>query len=193
MRLADAILRQGHLSERALTKALMTGDRPAHLDHCDVCATRLVDLGRWLDDVCAVSIETADLAFPSERLAAQHAEILRRLEQLDKPSRVITFPSTSPTRGHEMSSRRVATAWVGIAAAAGLVIGVVWGARMDSVFGPPLAAPASAEASSPAQDLKTSSSSIFDLDLDAVAAPSLAAINDLTPRMTGSIAMRSAR
>ena len=116
----------------------MTGDRPAHLDRCDVCARRIVDLGQWLDDVCAVSIETADRAFPSERLAALHAEILRKLEQLDKPSRVITFPSTS--RRVDMKCRgRVATAWVGVAAGAGLVIGGLWGARMASVFGPQLA------------------------------------------------------
>ena len=29
MRLADAVFRQGHLSEQALVEALMTGDRPA--------------------------------------------------------------------------------------------------------------------------------------------------------------------
>ena len=51
MRLIDAVFRQGHLSEQALVEAVMTGERPAHLDRCDLCADRAVELGRWLDDV----------------------------------------------------------------------------------------------------------------------------------------------
>ena len=45
MRLIDMVLRQGHLSEQALMEALTGGDRPAHLDRCDLCAERAVDLG----------------------------------------------------------------------------------------------------------------------------------------------------
>ena len=35
MRLVDVLLRQGHLSEGALTRAVLDGNRPAHIDRCD--------------------------------------------------------------------------------------------------------------------------------------------------------------
>ena len=63
MRLSDRLFRRGHLSERALIDALLSGDRPAHLDRCDICAERAVDLGRWMDDVRTTGIEAADAAF----------------------------------------------------------------------------------------------------------------------------------
>jgi len=127
VRLADAILRRGHLSERALAEVCITGERPIHLDRCDLCAERAVQLGRWLDDIRTVGIETADAAFPQERLAAQQAQILRRLEQLDHPARVITFPGQSRYSQPEIARRRSAPAWVGLGAAAGLVLGIVGG------------------------------------------------------------------
>lgn len=190
MRLVDAVLRQGHLSEQALAEALMTGERPAHLDRCDVCAQRAVELGRWLDDVRAAGIEAADRAFPPERLAAQQAQILRKLEQLDEPARVIAFPSATRLQGREASGRRVAPAWVGIAAAAGLVIGVIggqWSARVAPAMAPAIATVAPPVAPEP----KANPSSIFDLDLDSLGAPSLAPINDITPTMTTAMAIRS--
>jgi hypothetical protein len=127
VRLVDFVVRQGHLSEQALAEAIVTGDRPEHLDRCDICATRALDLGRWLDQVREAAVMSADRAFPAERLAAQQAQILRRLEQLDEPARVIAFPkqyrlATAPAGAH-----RVASAWVGVAAAAGLFIGAIGG------------------------------------------------------------------
>lgn len=127
MRLVDAVFRQGHLSEQALVEAVMTGERPAHLDRCDLCADRAVELGRWLDDVRGLGLEAADEVFTSERLAAQHAQILRKLEQADEPSRVIAFPKPTRSDAREASTRKVAPAWVGIAAAAGLALGVIGG------------------------------------------------------------------
>ena len=194
MRLVDAVLRQGHLSEQALAEALMTGERPAHLDRCDVCAARAVELGRWLDDVRAVGIEAADRAFPAERLAAQQAQILRKLEQLDEPARVIAFPAATRAQGREAGGRRVAPAWVGVAAAAGLVIGVIGGqlsARLATP--PPAATPAVAAATPhpPAAEPRSNPASIFDLDLDGLGAPSLAPINEITPTMTAAMVVRS--
>jgi hypothetical protein len=195
VRLVDAVLRQGHLSEQALVEALMTGERPAHLDRCDVCAARAVELGRWLDDVRAVGIEAADRAFPPERLAAQQAQILRKLEQLDEPARVIAFPAASRTLGREAAGRRVAPAWVGVAAAAGLVLGVIggqWSARLlQTLPAAPAVAVVQPPATAPVAEPLTLPSSIFDLDLDGPGAPSLAPINDLTPAMTTARAIRS--
>ena len=127
MRLADTLLRRGHLSERSLAEVWMTGERPLHLDQCDHCATRAVEMGRWLDDVRAIGLAEADAVFPPERLAAQQAQILRRLEQADQPVRVIEFPGQIRAPRVESVGRRVRPAWVAVAAAAGLVIGVVSG------------------------------------------------------------------
>src|SRR5579871_2451134 len=127
------ILRSGHLSEQALVDICMTGDRPAHLDRCDICADRAVDLGRWLDDVRVTGNAIADAAFTPEKLAAQQAQILRKLEQLDQPSRVISFPSQTRLEERHGSVRRVAPMWVGVGVAAGLVVGVV-GSQMITRF-----------------------------------------------------------
>jgi hypothetical protein len=130
------LLRQGHLSERAIIDAVMVGNRPAHLDRCDVCADRAVQLGRWLDDTRALGLDTADAAFSTERLSAQRAQIMRRLEQLDEPARVISFPRHA-ARLEERQGRRVAASWVAVAAAAGLVVGVIGGQFSARLATPP--------------------------------------------------------
>ena len=79
MRIADTLLRSGHLSEAALNDAWFTGERPSHVDDCAICAERLLDLGRWLDDTKQLAVADADAAFPAERLAAQRGQILRKL------------------------------------------------------------------------------------------------------------------
>src|SRR5690606_1556546 len=111
----------------------LTGDRPSHLERCDLCAERALLLNRSLTALRQAAVQTAEDAFPAERLAAQQAQILRRLEQLDEPSRVIAFPHARPVP-REAVRRRVAPVWVGVAAAAGLVLGAIGGqmsARLD--------------------------------------------------------------
>ena len=71
MRLIDHVLRQGHLSERALTDAIVKGERPQHLDRCDICAERAVTLARWMDELQSDATELVDDLFTPERL--QHA------------------------------------------------------------------------------------------------------------------------
>ena len=182
MRLADTVFRQGHLSEQALADALMTGDRPAHLDRCDLCADRALELGRWLGSVKTAAFETADEAFPAERLAAQQGQILRRLEQLDEPSRVIAFPHARPLP-RETGQRRVAPAWLGVAAAAGLIVGALGGqfsARFDRPT--PLTQATAVPASRPA-DLPTEFDPSF-LDMDFDTTPEqLLLIDGITPTL----------
>ncbi len=127
MRLADFVLRRGHLSEASIIDAVMSGQRPAHLERCDLCADRAVELGRWLDETRALGLDAADAVFSPDQLAAQRAQILRRLEQLDEPARVISFPRFAPRVDGRAGGRRVAVSWVAVAAAAGLVIGVIGG------------------------------------------------------------------
>jgi hypothetical protein len=193
VRLSDRIFRGGHLSERALVEALTGGERPAHLDRCDLCAERAVALSRWLDDIRATGVATADAAFPPERLASQQAQILRRLEQLDQPARVIAFPSHARLSQRDAGDRRVAPGWVGVAAAAGLVLGVVGGqlsARMGSPMTPalPPAEVAQPQAASPVAMTDTATpsmrslGSLLDMDFDTPV-KSLELVDDLTPRL----------
>jgi hypothetical protein len=138
------ILRQGHFSEARLIEVVVAGDRPIHLDRCERCATRAVELGRWLDEVRGQAVNEAEALFPAERLAAQQAQIARRLEQVDEPVRVIAFPSAAAASARVPGMRRVAPAWVGVAAAAGLVIGVVGGQMTARMGHTPVAATSTA-------------------------------------------------
>jgi hypothetical protein len=187
------MFRSGHLSEPSLIDAVMTGERPMHLDRCDVCAERAVELGRWLDDVRAVDLAAADAAFPAERLTAQQTQIMRRLEQLDEPARVIAFPSHYKLP-KESSTRKVAPAWLGVAAAAGILLGVVggqWSARLGTPAGPAVAPPVAAEPASlqsapdtaPATASNAPHASWLDLDqnLDRITVPTLQTMDEATP------------
>lgn len=127
MRLIDMVLRQGHLSEQALMEALTGGNRPVHFDRCDLCAQRAVEMARWMDAAREIASEASDAVFTSERLAAQQAQVLRRLEQIDSPARVISFPAALKAERGDAPGRRVAVSWVGVAAAAGIAIGIVGG------------------------------------------------------------------
>ena len=194
MRLVDAILRQGHLSERTIVEAILTGERPAHLDRCDICAERALTISRSLEAVRSAANDAADAVFPAERLNAQHAQIMRRLEQVDEPTRVIAFPGQSRPLGIDgrvSTRRRVAPAWVGVGAAAGLVIGVIGGqvsARLDrqTVVVQPAPPPAAPAPVSPTTAVATTNASLLDLDTEALTAfmpEMLEVINDATPRM----------
>lgn len=127
MRLADRLLRQGHLSEDALTTAVVTGERPAHLDICSTCSTRALEVGRWLESLRIEAVSEADAAFSPERLALQHTQILRRIAQVEEPVRVLEFPTTQAASRSGGTIRRVSAGWLGVAAAAGLAVGVVSG------------------------------------------------------------------
>jgi hypothetical protein len=127
VRLIDVVFRGGHLSERALVDVCMTGERPAHLDRCDICAERATDLGRWLDGVRMTSDAAIDAAFPPEKLAVQQAQIMRKLEQLDQPSRVIAFPNYARSEERQFVRRGIAPSWAAAMTAAALIIGVVGG------------------------------------------------------------------
>lgn len=135
MRFADLVFRQGHLSEAALVEASMSSNPPRHVDQCEICAERATELNRWLEGVRRLGIEAADGQFGPEQLQVQRDQILRRLDQLDQPRRVIAFPGMPRHDSPSVSGRRVAPVWLGVAAAAGLILGVIGGqmtARMST-------------------------------------------------------------
>lgn len=189
MRFADIVLRRGHLSEQALAEVCLTGERPVHLDRCDICAERAVQLSRWLDELQAVAEADADAAFPAERLAAQQAQILRRLEQLDRPARVIAFPNHSQYDRLAMGARGVRPAWIGIAAAAGVVLGLVGGQVSLRLSGHPIRTTAQPAPSESAAAVQAAAYQVplslreFD-ESDAVSVDAVYVMDQLIPRVS---------
>lgn len=199
MRVADFILRQGHLSESALLEAITLGERPRHLDQCERCGARAVDLARWLDDIKVTAEDAVGHDFPAERLAAQHGQIMRRLEQADEPTRVIEFPRTATVAARGLEERRIAPAWLAVAAAAGVLVGVVgtqWSVRHDQQAAsepaprvPSVSQPApSPVPASPAAVTASSAGEtpLLELDLDGLTPETLRVFDEATPRLVSS-------
>jgi anti-sigma factor RsiW len=126
--------RSAHLSDDRLVEVWIdqagTPSEDAHLASCDECRTRHARLDRLFSEVSGVAQSEADAAFPEERLAAQRARILHRVEQDGRPARVIAFPST-PVPGLRPLRTRPAARWIAAAAAAGLAIGLLAGQLVD--------------------------------------------------------------
>jgi len=117
-----------HLSERELVATWQEGYRPAHFDLCVACQDRYVALVAFLSRQRDGALDMADAAFTPERLEAQKGHILRRLENLGRPVRVLPFPL--PPRVAP-AVHRVGRQWVAMAAAAGLIIGLAAGLTVN--------------------------------------------------------------
>lgn len=118
-------LGRAHLSDAALarvwTEGLESGaPLPPHLASCAACRARLDGLDRWLGDIGDTIRDEADEILTPERLAAQQAQIARRLEAMDRPARVIAFPKAARA---VMSGHSHVRRWVTVAAAACLIAG----------------------------------------------------------------------
>jgi hypothetical protein len=127
------------------------------------------------------SPEASDVVFTPERLAAQQAQILRRLEQVDSPARVISFPATMRAERSEVAGRRVAVSWVGVAAAAGIAIGIVGGqvsARLMQKPQPPAVAQSADAATSPVD------AAFLDQSYDQLSLTSYEILDEATPRLS---------
>ena len=104
--------------------------RPAerHLQSCADCRTRFASFSTWLETVRTDARMDADEGFGADRLAAQQSQIMRRLESMEHPARVIAFPRfAQPVSSHQMPRHR----WVAAAAAAGLIVGVGLGQVLE--------------------------------------------------------------
>lgn len=72
----------------------------------------------------AAAFAEADAHFDDRALEAQRHKILARLEHLEHPAKIIRFPKA----GHgENASSTINRRWISVAAAAGLIIGVLGG------------------------------------------------------------------
>jgi len=200
----DRLRLSGHLDDAALaaiwTDAAAAGGQPTHphLQACAGCRSRFASFASWLTDLREDAAGQVDELFPPERLAAQHAQIFRRLEAAERPARIIAFPKfAQPLTSRTSNGSR----WIAAAAAAGLIVGVGVGQMMDirrSLGGPA----ASAGPGSPAYvqlannqrpdrpELRTISAngreeaflSEVDVTLSRPAVPELRALDEFTPR-----------
>lgn len=123
--------RSSHLSDDRLVEvcfdSALSDHEVAHLDACDGCAVRRSRLELLLREVGDAAVSEADAAFPDDRLAAQHARILQRVEHDGRPARVIAFPAAAAAAEIRPLRARPAGRWVAGAAAAGLAIGLLAG------------------------------------------------------------------
>lgn len=117
----------GHLSERELVDLWPRGAAHPHVASCGVCRAEYDELAQVLDAAHDAGDE-ANALFTPERLAAQQAHILRRLENAERPARILSFPVSSRPFP---SVRPVARRWIAGAAAAGLLTGIVAGRALD--------------------------------------------------------------
>jgi hypothetical protein len=184
-------LTAGHLDDAALAEiwTAQTGASSeviadSHLAQCAECRVRFAAFTAWMDDVRADGVAAADEAFPAERLAAQQAQIFRRLETAERPARVIAFPKYpvgavgQPLRVHR---------WIAMAAAAGLLVGLGLGQLMDlRHLGEPEAMSVTAPANAPDTAATTLDYvSLIDEMEAAASAPryeALRAVDSATPR-----------
>lgn len=120
----------GHLDDRDFARLWIDGVEDPHLSSCASCRRRFEAYADWIDDIGRDARASADRLFPPERLAAQQAQIARRLEAIDRPTRVIPFPRASRVViGHHSPMQR----WM-VAAAAGLIAGVGLAQVVDRSF-----------------------------------------------------------
>jgi hypothetical protein len=117
----------GHLSARELANLWPHGAAHPHIAGCGACRSEYAALAAVLEAARDVTDE-ADARFTPERLAAQQAQILRRIENTERPARVLRFPlSSRPFPAVRTGARR----WIAAAAAAGLLTGVIAGRTFD--------------------------------------------------------------
>ena len=131
-----SILRRmtSHLDDAAFaelwTNALAENDEPAlhpHLQQCAECRVRFASFSQWMAGIRTDALATAEEELSPERLAAQQAQIVRRLEAAERPARVIAFPK----HGEGTLRRSPVHRWVAGAAAAGLIAGIALGQMLD--------------------------------------------------------------
>ena len=108
-----------------------------HVSRCDDCARRFAELTLDADGLRELAFARADDVFDDAMLDAQRTRILDRLAHIGQPARVISFPV--PAREAVMPVSTTGRRWISVAAAAGLIIGLVAGQLLHFVPGAPVA------------------------------------------------------
>jgi hypothetical protein len=161
----------------------------AHIETCGTCRARYDAYVDWLSDARVDALGEADDIFTAERFGAQQAHILRRLETLERPARVIAFPRFPRS---VTASRRGPHRWIAAAAAASFIVGLGAGELLDfrrtlRVATPADLAPVTHTARGGLQPINLSSDDMLLYDSEAVSAEpaveALHALDALTPRL----------
>jgi hypothetical protein len=103
----------------------------AHVATCDRCSSQFSRLTADADALRDVAFAQADEVFDDAMLDAQRTRILDRLAHLGQAARVLSFPRRS--RDVVMPVASGSRRWVSVAAAAGLIIGLVAGQLLHFV------------------------------------------------------------
>lgn len=101
-----------------------------HLADCEGCAARYAELAQFMDRLRTEGDAETDAIFTPDRLRAQQQQIARRMDALDRPARVISFPGRVVQRTIRASTSR-SPRWTAAAAAAGLFLGIALGASYE--------------------------------------------------------------
>jgi hypothetical protein len=102
-----------------------------HASHCPRCSQELARLTLEAETLREVACARTDAIFDDARLDAQRSRILDRLANLGQVARVLRFPHR--TREVAMPVSTSGRRWVSVAAAAGLIIGLVAGQMLHLV------------------------------------------------------------
>jgi hypothetical protein len=97
----------------------------AHLAECEGCARRFADLTSQFDGLRSAAWQEADAHFDDIALDAQRSRILERIAHIGQAARILRFPARA--REVAMPVSPISRRWVSVAAAAGLLIGLVAG------------------------------------------------------------------
>jgi len=197
------MLRGRHLQEQRLLDSYLAErdgaplDPPVaeHLADCGTCSARYAELASFMDALRHDGDAEADAVFTPDRLRVQQQQIARRIAQVGRPARVLSFPGRIVRSTLSASSARPASRWVAAGAVAGLVLGVAlgasyqWGAHTPSQLlmrnsATPILTPVATRGSSPAE-VAADEAFLSDLEL-ALERPhtrELQAFDALTPHV----------
>jgi hypothetical protein len=103
----------------------------AHVESCERCSAEFARLVADADGLREFACDQADEVFDAAMLDAQRTRILDRLAHLGQAARVLSFPRR--TRDVVMPVPASSRRWVSVAAAAGLIIGLVTGQMLHLV------------------------------------------------------------
>lgn len=187
------IMRQRHLSDDRLIEVCLDATRLVaerhHLDRCTACENRRAHLSRLLVDASDVATAEADAVFSVERLARQRTRILQRLDQEGRPGRLIAFPA-SHLHGSSLRARP-GMRWVAVAAAAGVVIGLLAGHLAHDLPARGTLPAAEVAAEQPVTTLRAVSMTLseeeflgrLEMAIEGTSGSALQPLDDLTPRV----------
>lgn len=127
-------VRESHVPLERLTALAMVARAPhnehdrqtiAHVARCAACSTALARVTADVEMLRDAAYAEADATFDDSALETQRSRILDRIAHLGQAARVLRFPGRA--REAAMPVSQVSRRWISVAAAAGLLIGLVAG------------------------------------------------------------------